>query len=303
MQIPSPEVFAPNSAIDLGLSHDPCQVVAEVAMNGLVVIDNGPVYGILGNARNKRLANLVQLVKGEARDTTRPLGLTIPFNEIAGAYETSEIQDDTIRELMENPDALTEHLGGLAFVRGRAGKTLINEDKDLPPTIISSPKTIAHPRQQIYPEIQIYSPAGNPTAARIIQLMLDMGGLPAMTSANYTKRPEIIAEKEARAFANAEGVPIYVVQSDDKKPSRPRSSYPILQVTDTGITIIRTGFMDAELVQALIPDIPMGIDAQLPKHGSRHILHRTDLPKNIHNMTGPELRKGILEILGVSSKG
>jgi hypothetical protein len=283
---------------DLSSLDDPYLAAAEQAMHGLVVVDNGPVYGLLGNARNDILASLVQSVKGESRDPTRPLGLTVPFDTIQAPYDTTHIQDIAVRDLIKDASALTEHLGGLAFVRGRVNESLIGDH--LPSAIVSNPKNMTHNRRQAYPEIQIYSPAGNTAASRIIQLMLDNGGLPVMTSANYTGQPEIITEKDAREFAAEQRLPIYVARPDGEKDMRPRSSYPILQVTDDGMTVIRTGFMDAALIRALVPSIPLSIDTQPNKHDEKHILRHEDLPDHLADATGPNLRRGLLQIMGVS---
>jgi tRNA A37 threonylcarbamoyladenosine synthetase subunit TsaC/SUA5/YrdC len=289
------------SAYDLSLSPDPMQTIARRAMDGLVVLDNGPVFGILSNARWEDLAGEVQRIKGEARDVSRPLGVTAPFDapELADVYDTTHIEDPPVRKLLEDIDDLTEHLGGMAFVRARANTHTIDR-LDLPYSIISR----AHPDprgcQQRYPEIQIYSPAGNALGSKIIKHMLDHNGLPVMTSANKTTEPEIIDAANAVDFAVQSKLPFYVAKADADKPVRPRSSYPIFQITNEGMRVIRTGFLDESILKSLVPrQVRLAFESAAPKHDSKHILKKEDLPRDLQNVRGPELRLGLLEIMGV----
>jgi hypothetical protein len=281
-------------------------LVAQLICGGLVAYDNGPVYAIVGNAGNSNLQEQIRLAKGE--DRHGPVGATMPFDEplIEGIFRTSHLtdaKDIALRDFLEDPDALTRRLGGLAFIR-----TPADPDKraTLPDGMFPESTADKDASDEADVTIQVYSPVGNAVTDSLLRRVLMKGGVPVMTSLNPHGTPEIITEAGARQFSAARGLHLAINGSEATKPLRGRASYPIVDIRlneaerRQEIGVPRTGFMDIDILVALLDGLPIAdIDRaklSLPKYPD-NVLRRQDLPEPAQTAKGEELRKYLLQAL------
>jgi hypothetical protein len=192
-------------------------LTAQLIRGGPVGYDNGPVYAVVGDARTYGLQDRIMAIKGENRHG--PLGTTVPFDEplIAGIFRTSHLtseNDIAVREFLEDPDAQTRRLGGVAFLRSLADHSI---RATLPKSMFSEP---AKDGNEEGITAQLYSPVGNGITDSLLRRVIALGGIPVMTSLNEHGKPEIINEADARQFAADKGVQIVINSSEAANTAR-----------------------------------------------------------------------------------
>jgi len=270
---------------------------ATTILEELVIYNNGPVYSLVGNANNPNLQEDIMVAKGTERGRA-PVAWTVPFDHepTRGIFKTNEIIDPHLRGLLEDrPDELTRRIGAVAFMRGPADMERKTQ-YDLPDCIIPNVPNAA---------VQIYSPVGNPRTEALISEIIRLGGEPVMTSANLTNSPEITDEADMLEYKKHTGLRLLhnILNSDD--PWRVRSSYPIYEYVPEGLRPVRSGCIDLEIQLRLMDGYAFAPfdSTTLPKaRYPRHILHMSSLPETAQSAKGEELRKYVLESLGVHAE-
>jgi tRNA A37 threonylcarbamoyladenosine synthetase subunit TsaC/SUA5/YrdC len=263
---------------------------AEVIMDNFVIYDNGPVYALVGNGYNPSLKDDISSIKGPERQET-PVAWTVPFehDKLQGIFKTDQIKDKAFRSFLENPDELNSVLGALAFLRGPVDLE-VKERNHIPDCVV-------HLEQGT---VQNYSPVGNHETHALIDAVIQKGGEPVMTSANYHGKPEITTEAEIDKFREATGLYMVPRWNARKRTRRFRSSYPIVEFTPEGLKPVRSGFTSLDVLHRLISDFPVA--AYNPNEVKRapypkDTVTLDDLPKP--DARGSELRKHILDVLGL----
>jgi hypothetical protein len=275
--------------------HDVIQIAAAAACADLIVYDNFTVFALVGDANNPNLQERIRSVKGDRRNPTQPVGWTVPFAHGIEAIDSSLVLDKDLRRFIEDPNYLTARLGGLAFLRAGADQA-IKEKRDIPDCIIPN---------ELGSMVQIYSPEGNSRTSMLVSEIQKRGGEPIMTSANLSRHVEIINYDEAISFAQArsDDLLLMVNKTDSEKPLKPHGSYPVLEVDTDAIIPTRPGWMGVDIIKNLLYGLPVeeSLDSflQKPNH-PEHVLTTADLPRDMQGLKGPELRLGILSVMGVS---
>lgn len=278
-----------------GIEHSDREVLdaaATESLERLVVLRNRAVYAVLGSAHPEVQAQICD-AKGEGRGARQPVGWTVPFSDQSlSAFSVEKIYDTGIRELIQDPDALTCRLGAIAFVRGVADSSYARE--------ISLPDSIVPPDTDT---VQVWSPQGNVAAAYVIGQILRAGSQPIMTSANSTGEPEAVTLEAALQFARGSNPQLPVVYAEPYDKLRPPyGSYPVVRVGSREIEIIRPGCFSPEILTALLDGYPVGLadEDRLQKPNYPNGVMRTDhLPESDRTLRGPELRLAVLSYMGV----
>lgn len=273
------------------------EAATRLAAHELVIMENGPVFALAGNAHDPDILDKIRLLKTERRGRDQPVGLISEFNVTLSGYimaceviNVEAIEEPKLRTLVSDPLLLTSRLGALAFLRAPADP-ILKDVLQLPDSIVpSQPKSA----------IQIFSPVGSERGETFAQAALDKGVLLTMTSANISGNSEIVTVGEARAFARTAPVELQVLQqyADGEKPIRPRGSYPVLEVMPDHLCVIRPGFLEYDLIADIFSDY----DIRLLQNYKRsnypaNILRRKDLPKGYRSLKQVDLRAAILETM------
>lgn len=268
-----------------------------ISQNELILFRNGPVYAMPGNANDPDVQRNIQQAKdpnGEGtRGANQPLGWTVPFDHSLDAIDMSVVNDPGLRRLLSDPHELTGRIGGLAFLRALADPQ-VKRRRGLPDSIVPD---------AFGATVQLYSPTGNDDTSKVIRLAMAMGAEPVMTSANFSKQPEIIDQSTAERFAaRAGGLAIYG-QNPEVSENPCRGSYPILGLTAEGLTLERAGCFHAGIVRALLYDVPFwprSASGQPPRPANYpdRSLHMADLPRDIRRLRGNDLWLGVLATMG-----
>jgi hypothetical protein len=276
------------------------EAAAQAQTEGLLVYDNFAVYALSGNADDERVQEYVQMAKGPGRGKKQPLALTVPFTEdVLRTVSLDGIEHSGLRGLLRDGEELTRRIGALSFIRARADMG-IKSIEGWPHSVIPEPD-----EEEPRPNVQIYSPEGLDMTTRVVLAAKRLGAIPVMTSVNVSKQPESITEVAARTFINESrpnpiDLPLFVNQSDEDKPARPRGSYPALKVLPDRLQLFRPGWLEPSLMYDLFPDVPVELASggDLVKvNYPYNVLRRQDLPKDEQNLKGPELRLAILDKL------
>lgn len=272
----------------------PVEATVQAIRSDVAIVENGPVYALVGDAHKPDLQQRVKEIKGE-RGANQPLGWTVPFAHAADAIEVSAVKHDKLRDFIADPDALTRLLGGLVFLRAPAS-LYAKAERRIPDSIIPDRPDAT---------VQIWSPTGNYAASRLIRAAMAHGIEPVMTSVNRSRSPEITSEHEARCFAAryiGERALIQVTRSDDEKPLRPRGSYPVVNLEAESLQIVRPGCFSVPFLQQLLAELPTqiapGKNFQSPKHPEQ-VFDVAHLPRQAQRLEGEDLRLFTLEHIGL----
>jgi hypothetical protein len=272
---------------------------ADLANFKMVLIENGPVFALAGNAHDPDLLGMIQTIKGENRGIQQPVGLVSPFDAPIGdgldaidAIDIDAIHETNLQRLAIDPELLTRRIGALAFLRGPADLR-VKEAAILPNSIVPS---------QHGTSIQIFSPVGNPRGERFVSMTADKGVRLVMTSANISKDPEIVDVNAAWKFAAAQDSEMIVLHqyAPGEKPHRPRGSYPTFEI-GRALTIVRAGFVELDLLKSLFSDfevqVAVGDKFKATKYPD-NVIRRQDLPAPYRKLEQDDLRSAILETFG-----
>jgi|GEM_PF-5339347 len=280
------------------------QAAAMTITTGLAVYHNGPVFAVPGNANNPDLQASIQRAKNPPTDTSsedlqgdqlypakergaaQPVGWTVPFDDrVLSTIDLTAIEDDKIRDLLQDPDRLTALIGGLCFLRAPADMAK-KKELGIPDSII--PETSGA-------SVQIYSPIGLPITTDIIVAAQQMGAEPVMTSANITGMPEAVSLEEAEAFALYTGLPLIYSDQVHHRPTRPQGSFPIFEVRSDHFAIVRPGHLSMAMLRSLLDGYDVRLANPYKERAHPNMLYFGGLPANHQNLRGPELRLAVLD--------
>lgn len=294
--------LTPETTVNNDIAYD---CTAAAVDDDVALIDNQATFALTGNANNERLQQRIVELKGDLRSAFQPLGWTRPFNErMLATVDVDRLELADMRTILRNPDALTAHLGGLAFIRAVADLSA-KERLDIPDCIIP-PKASDRP----FPTVQMYSTEGITMTSIVINRALKRGAETVMTSANRSTERESISATDAIDFATRPikygQRPIEAViinHLDDQKPDRPLGSYPVINVEKDHLSIIRHGCFAPDIIKRIFHRFPVSTspDILLPNYPG-NVLRLKDLPRDVQTLHGPELRLGILAHLGWSAE-
>ncbi len=276
---------------------------ADLARFKMVLVENGPVFALAGNAHDPDLLGMIQMIKGVNRGLQQPVGLISPFDapisdelSVLDAIDKDSLTEASLKRLVAAPDLLTRRIGALAFLRGPADISVkaaaILPDSIVPPQHGSS--------------IQLFSPVGSQRGEQLVAATADKGIRLVMTSANISKKPEIVDVNEAWQFAAEfkkkydSNMTVLHQYAPGEKPSRPLGSYPTFEI-GKALTIVRAGFVELDLLKSLFSDFDVQVaegDNFKQTMYPDNVIRRQDLPVAYRKLHQDDLRSAILETFG-----
>lgn len=260
-----------------------------------LVLNNGTVWALWGDASNERFVRTVCEIKG--RESGRAFGLTVPFEQLAPYADLDSLHpiDRSLFSQSGNAD-LKNLLGAISFIRfpGDAGKVSAS---DIPDCVKSyDPLT----KQPI---LQTYDPTGKDNTAHLVKLMQLKGMRYASASSlNFSREDEIIDVSEALAFAHNFGHNLPVLQDEKQQERRTKGwgSYSILLFDKNGKSFTREGSIGNDIIQQIM--IEYGEIKYSPTYKPAaypdKVLHLEDLPEDIRSFQGADLSEAIRIYLG-----
>lgn len=283
-------------------------IIAKAWHDDLLVLDNHATYALAGNAKNidiqKRIAE-VKTGNSGARLARQPLGWTRFFEEqVLEAIDVDRLGSKRLQELARDPEELTARVGAVSFVRA-AANMIAKKEFDIPDSIIP-PEPMAN---SPYSCVQLYSPEGASSTARITRQALAMGVEPVMSSVNHTNEPEAVNSAMAKLFMEKTPRGIVPPQAivhgkyEDAEAMRsPHGSYPILEFKEDTLLITRDGCFSTEILEAIFDGYPIAVAPNIKQSNyPEGQLQMVDLPIELQKERGVALRLGILAHIGWSS--
>ena len=266
------------------------QAAAVMASGHVLAVDNYSVWALWLDAGIPEAVQLVERAKG--RDG-RPFGLTLA-NEIFLQYVDFDRICPEDRILFSDVDKLTRRLGAIAFLRLPGKQLALN---DLPDRVWSRDEAGK-------PVIQNWSPEGKHD---IHDLLVQAGRrgvrYGGVTSLNRTGKPEATTAAAARKFISGcqDDVQQALMAVQDYRTNRRiTGSFPVIEASkEHGLTLQRSraGGIGAILISRLLAGHPINIP------GLNEQNHFGAEISELGGLQGPELRSGLLELLGWSSAG
>ncbi len=197
------------------------------------------VCGVWGDGRNFEFVDAVCRIKGERRKN-RPLAASLPSRLVVSLVDASMIPDP-LRPIFLDADELSAHLGSLCFIR----LPITDEAaRQLPEVLVSHTENGT-------PILQNWDPTGHEAALDLVDKLLALEVCyPAITSMNISGQPEIVKQDQGIAFATSTGIPMFLVDHQDK--GLVRGSYTILAVDSHGVTVVREGNIPSDMLGAIL---------------------------------------------------
>lgn len=197
------------------------------------------VCGIWGDGGNAAFVDAVCRIKGESRKN-RPLATVLSGRLVVSLVDATMIPDP-LHPIFLDADALSDQLGSLCFIR-------------LPITDEAArqmPEAIVSHTDDGTPILQNWDPTGHEAALDFVDKLLALGVYyPAITSMNISGHPEIVEQEQGIAFADSAGIPMFLVDHEDK--GLVRGSYTILAVDSRGVVVVREGNIPSEVLGVIL---------------------------------------------------
>jgi hypothetical protein len=268
--------------------------VGLLACNKLVVMHNKTVFALVANANSPTMIEDVQNLKLDGERSA--LGWTVPFGRVMPLVDADAYTGPRLRRLVSDHQGyeLTQRAGALCFVRMKIQKWAIGHS-DIPQGLICQDEGTVQP----------YSPAGQDFTSQFIGRAIAYGVEPAMTSANFHGKPEIVESDKAEQFASTANPPLFVLPDDVPAggPNAVLGSYPIITAHPDHLAISREGCIASDLLADCFDGYEMDIaPAGLRSANFSQQLRREDLPEEYRGLKGARMRLGILATLGWNSR-
>jgi hypothetical protein len=195
---------------------------------------------------------------------------------VEGYIDTSDIQSNAVRSILNNPEELTRCLGNLAFLRFKVNKSAL-QNNPVPPFMLSEDS-----EGNMW--AQVFTFAGHSDAYNLQKRLQDAilteysGEKPpiiAITSANVHGSPEIVDRTKASQYWHIvqKYAPVILHGSSDFRIG----SYPIIEVGDK-FRLIRSGNLPLNLIQVLLPE---GIELVVDGSNLRNPNYETNISTEV----------------------
>jgi tRNA A37 threonylcarbamoyladenosine synthetase subunit TsaC/SUA5/YrdC len=277
----SPEID-PMSTIfsgDLSNTHHIYAAAEHIALGEVVATDNGTVWALWGDAAHHKFVEGVHRIKG--RDPQSRFGLTLPFSIVFQYADLSRINPE-LHFLFENPDKLTDLLGGCAFVRFPVSPAAA-ENSPLVDEVLS------HDKYGL-PILQNYDPSGKANTELLVISALEQGArLPAASSMNTSGNPEITTVEGAVEFVRDHSLSHAYIDTGAVRLGT--GSYFIVEADERGFTLRREGNISNDMVERLLVDLPFTISPDCKRAAGQPM-------DGLSEYRGSELRQAIIETRG-----
>jgi hypothetical protein len=274
------------------------EIMGRLAAHQFVGVENGPVFALVGNADTPNLLERIQEFKGEKR-ATKPVGLIIPFDAVLGdsliatdIFDVDAIVNPHLRELVRNPDLLTDRAGALIFVKAIADMA-VKAAAGLSDAVIPAEHGSS---------VQLFSTEGSLAGSALSQAAAEHNIRVIMSSLNRTGTPEIVTIDEARQYVAEYNLDLPITHQFEAgdKPVRPLGSYSIIEIKPDHISVARPGGLEFELIRNLFSDYDVRLDPDhKPTLYPDNVLRRQDLPPEHRNLKNEDLRDVLLPYYNV----
>lgn len=261
----------------------------EILRGRAVACFNGQVYGLWCNAADPRAVEHILDIKGKER-ALRPMGLTIPFEDLTALIDTDSLSQ-AMQAWVKTPGQLTDRLGGIAFVRAIADFEKARA-RNVPLSVLSQVEGSSRFT------IQNFDPQGSPVEP--LTDMLREAGVQyiGVTSLNETASREIARyhdhtdesgefQEGAVSFTSRKGL-MLLGAPDAEQPYY--GSYPILHMEGTGFRLDRVDALGPEAMQRLLFDCEFSVS---PTCKAVRFASAT-VPEGFFDVQGAALRARIL---------
>ncbi len=236
------------------------------------------VCGLWIDGASAKAIDLIDEIKGEKR-ANRPFGTTLDGAEFARMIDPDQIAAST-RGLFLDADQLRSRLGSLCFLRIPIRKQV---GMELPPRLVSQTEEGTY-------WLQNWIPWG----CRSSQLWMEaLQGqkieFPSATSMNVSGNPELVEQEAGVEFCEAQGITIFL--GDPESRYEVKGSFPILQVDNAGIHLIREGHFPGILFRYLLQEWEIDLSDYKP---AKYPL--VQIPKELQSgaMAGDPLRLALI---------
>ncbi len=259
-----------------------CDLAARQIASGEVV--GTYIRGVCGlwiDGASARAVDRIDGIKGELREG-RPFGTTLDGLEFTSMIDPDRIAPST-RSLYLDPDRLRSRLGSLCFiripVRRQAGEAL-------PPRLVSRTEDGTY-------WLQNWMPSGSRSSDGWVRAMqAQQIQFPSATSMNVSGTPELVDQADGATFCEAHGIATFL--GDPESRSGVKGSFPILQVDQTGIRLLREGHFPGQVFRSLLPEWEIDLSGSKPAK-----YPFVSLPADLKSgaLTGDALRLALIEQL------
>ena len=220
-------------------------------------------------------------IKGEKR-AGRPFGTTLDGPEFADMIDADQIAQSA-RSLFLDGDQLRSRLGSLCFIRIPIRKQV---GTGLPPRLVSQTEDGTY-------WLQNWIPWGCRSSQRWMEAMQERNiEFPSATSMNVSGTPEIVDQTEGNAFCKEHDISIFL--GDPESRYEVKGSFPILQVDQTGIRLLREGHFPGQVFGQILQEWEIDLSDYKP---AKYPL--VQIPQELQSgaVTGESLRLALIEHL------
>jgi len=113
---------------------------------------------------------------------------------------------------------------------------------------------------------------GSGPVIALIQTIRNKGvEFPAVTSMNVSGQPEIVGRVEAEAFCREHSIPLVLANQEDGR--KVRGSFPIIEVGEAGVKLVREGHFPGYLFRYLLDGAEVDLSGALPSKFPIMITH------------------------------
>jgi tRNA A37 threonylcarbamoyladenosine synthetase subunit TsaC/SUA5/YrdC len=239
------------------------------------------VCGLWADGNNDQAVDLIYQLKGEKR-ADRPLGTTLDGPDFVKMVEPDRVAA-TARDLFLDSQKLQQRLGSLCFIRipirekfgGRLPSRLVSQTED-----------------GTY-WLQNWLPWGCRTSELWMKALKRQEiELPVATSMNLSGEPELVEQEAGVEFCRSHGIPVFL--GDPESGHEAKGSFPIIQVDEMGIRLVREGHFPSIAFRHLLQGWQIDLSGY---QSAKHPL--VQLPAELLSgaIAGEELRLALVEHL------
>lgn len=257
-----------------------CRVAAESLSGGLPI--GTYVRGVCAiwvDGDNESAIETAYKIKKRGR---RPFGVILSATSLGEMIDVDRISPET-RSLFLNPKLLSARLGSLCFIRYPIRESIA----------LSLPDAVLSRDGEGTPWLQSWLPEGClTTRIWMQQLHKRRIDLPIVSSMNVSGQPELVDQDEGAVFCDRHGILYFL--GDPESVEVAKGSFPIVQVDETGISVIREGHFPSFLFDHLLDGWKTDRDNLQP---ARYPVIETHSQQSASAIAPDELRRQMIDVL------
>jgi len=272
---------------------DVAEVARRVVENGAVVgVNNASVWALAGDADHPDFGNRLYF-DIKQRSGNKAVGTFLRSVYFRDLIDFDRIPD-SVKPLLEDPDTLEATLGDLSFLRVPARQQKVDAMSDhLRRYVISQ----AFEDGQRVSYVQGYFAAAPTPFLNFEQALVAQGaGFPAISSMNFSGKPEIVSDDEAAAFSAHHDIDSLSGVGEPNPLSY--GSYPILAVTAGGLECVRRGNISKAIMERVLAPLCSFRDADdiMETKPFTRRLEESDIPEIMsQDLYGAEARLAVIQ--------